>query len=56
MTEQEKLELQKLFYHIMNLGDANSMIRRYFVELNLINTTKRKVWQKFILEYIDKIK
>tara|TARA_R100000152_G_C6566657_1_gene35492 strand:- start:344 stop:496 length:153 start_codon:yes stop_codon:yes gene_type:complete len=50
MTEQEKLELKKLLYKIMTLGDSNSMVRKQF------EITKKKDWQKFILEYIDKIK
>jgi len=50
MTKQEKFELQKLLYKIMTMGDCNSMIRLRF------DKTKRKDWQKFMLEFIDKIK
>ena len=50
MTEQEKFELKKLLYKIMTMGDCNSMVRKRF------DITKRKDWEKFMLEYIDKIK
>ena len=50
MTQQEKLELKKLLYKILSMGDSNSMVRRQF------DIISRKDWQKFILEYIDSIK
>tara|TARA_R100001510_G_C7649066_1_gene206447 strand:- start:244 stop:396 length:153 start_codon:yes stop_codon:yes gene_type:complete len=50
MTDQEKFELKKLLYKIMIMGDSNSMIRQQF------EITKKKDWQKFMLEFIDKIK
>jgi hypothetical protein len=50
MTQQEKLELRKLLYKIMTMGDWNSMIRKEF------DIIKRKDWEKFMLEYMDKIK
>ena len=50
MTDQEKFELNKLLYKIMIMGDSNSMIRQQF------EITKKKDWQKFMLEFIDKIK
>ena len=46
MTNKEKLELLKLLYKIMNMGDANSMVRKYF------DITKKKDWIKFISKYL----
>ena len=50
MTEQEKLELKKLLYKIMTMGDNNSMVRKQF------DIISKKDWQKFILEHIELIK
>ena len=49
MTKTEKVELQKLLYKIMSMGDNNSMVRRQF------DIISRKDWQKFILDFIDLI-
>tara|TARA_A100001201_G_scaffold133006_1_gene119941 strand:- start:4055 stop:4210 length:156 start_codon:yes stop_codon:yes gene_type:complete len=46
MSDKEKLELKKLLYKILNMGDSNSMVRGYF------DITKKKDWIKFIDKYL----
>ena len=46
MSDKEKLELSKLLYKILNMGDSNSMVRKYF------GITKKKDWVKFIDKYL----
>ena len=43
---EEKLELIKLLYKMMNMGDSNSLIRQYF------GITKRKEWIEFMTDRI----
>ena len=43
---EEKLELLKLLYKMMNMGDSNSLIRQYF------GITKRKEWIEFMTDRI----
>ena len=46
MTNKEKLELKKLLYKILIMGDHNSMVRNYF------DITNKKDWLKFIDKYL----
>tara|TARA_R100001079_G_scaffold110304_2_gene85348 strand:- start:3314 stop:3499 length:186 start_codon:yes stop_codon:yes gene_type:complete len=46
MTNKDKLELKKLLYEIMVIGDNNSMVRKHF------DITKKKDWIKFIDKYL----